>query len=358
MDAISTVSRAVDTKSNMESVKGILIQASGEMMTLTGYDFEMGIKTSFECDVYSEGRIVLPNTLLSNIVRMSESPVISIESDDNLNCNIKAGAADYNIKGIDPSDYPDFPATSRDHRLVIENSLFTEMCDYVSYAVSLDEKRPAHTGILFKMEGEKLIMVALDGFRLAVCERNVDFEDDFQIIIPAKTMNEVRKIVGDIDGKLTIYVSNRYVVFNAGEFIVLSRLLEGEFLDYRRAIPTSFTTDVLVNTRDLTGIVERASLIITERLKNPIRMEVSGGKLSVRCTTELGRVYDEMPVVREGDDITIGFNNKYILDALKNGKMDEMRFLFKGPLSPCKIIPKTGDAFTYLVLPVRFRNDD
>lgn len=356
-DAITTVSRAVDTKSNLESIKGILFSAEGEMLTLTGYDFEMGIKTTIECEVHIEGRIVLPSVLLTNIVRMSESEYISFESDEALNCVIRSGAAKYNIKGIDPTDYPDFPSTSKDNSVIIENGLFCEMCDYVIYAVSTDEKRPAHTGVLFKMEENKLTMVALDGYRLAVCEREIEGDGNFSIIIPAKTMNEVRKIVSDRDGKISIFASKRYVIFNAGEFIVLSRLLEGDFLDYKRAIPTSYMTDCVIKTKELAGAVERVSLIITERLKNPVRFSVKDHVMSIRCATEIGDVYDEISVGQEGKDIEIGFNNRYILDALRYGKKDEMIFQFQGPLAPCKITPKEGNDFIYLVLPVRFKND-
>lgn len=146
-------------------------------------------------------------------------------------------------------------------------------------------------------------------------------------------------------------------MFKAGEFIVLSRLLEGDFLDYKKAIPANYMTDAVINTKALQEAVERVSLIITERLRNPVKMTISDNTLSVKCATELGDVYDEIGVGQIGPDMEIGFNNRYILDALKASKKDELIFKFSGPLAPCKIIPKEGDDFTYLVLPVRFKND-
>ena len=146
-------------------------------------------------------------------------------------------------------------------------------------------------------------------------------------------------------------------MFKAGEFIVLSRLLEGDFLDYKKAIPANYMTDAVINTRALQDAVERVSLIITERLRNPVKMNIRDNTLSVKCATELGDVYDEISVGQVGPDMEIGFNNRYILDALKASKKDELIFKFSGPLAPCKIIPKEGDDFTYLVLPVRFKND-
>ncbi len=356
-EAIRIVSRAVATKSNLAAIEGILLIAENGTLTLTGYDFEMGIKTTFECEVEREGDIVLSANLLGNIVRKVDGAMISIEADEKMNCVIKSGITKYNIKGIDSVDYPDFPNPNRDNSVKIENSLFGEMVDYVIYAVSTDEKRPAHTGVLIKLENKQLTMVALDGYRLAVCEREVDFEGNFNMIVPAKAMNEARRIAGDKDGKLTIYASRRYVMFQAGEFIVLSRLLEGDFLDYKKAIPSTYATDAVINTRDLQDAVERVSLIITERLRNPVKINIFDNTLSVKCATELGDVYDEINIGQVGPDLEIGFNNRYILDALKASKKEELIFKFGGSLSPCKIIPKEGNDFTYLVLPVRFKND-
>lgn len=356
-EAIQTVSRAVATKSNLASIEGILFVAENGTLTLTGYDFEMGIKTTFECDVITEGDVVLSAQLLGNIVRKVSNPVISIECDEKMNCVIKSGITEYNIKGIDSSDYPDFPSPNTENSVQIENSLFSEMVDYVIYAVSQDDKRPAHTGVLIKLVDHTLTMVALDGYRLAVCERTVDFDGEFTMIVPAKAMNEVRKIAGEADGKITIYSNRRYVLFHAGEFMVLSRLLEGEFLDYKKAIPAGHITQATMQTKQFIEAVERVSLIITERLKNPLKLEIGTNTASVKCSTELGTVYDEINILQEGDELEIGFNNRYILDALKASKKEELVFQFSGPLSPCKILPKEGDDFTYLVLPVRFKND-
>lgn len=356
-EAIQTVSRAVATKSNLASIEGILFIAENGTLTLTGYDFEMGIKTTFECDVEREGDVVLSAQLLGNIVRKVNNPIISIDCDERMNCVIKSGITEYNIKGIDSTDYPDFPSPGKDNSVKMENSLFSEMVDYVIYAVSHDDKRPAHTGVLIKLNEDNLTMVALDGYRLAVCERKVDFSGEFSMIVPSKAMNEVRKIVGESDGKLTIYATKRYVIFEAGDFIVLSRLLEGDFLDYKKAIPFSCVTKAVINTKQFTDAVERVSLIITERLKNPLKLEIGQSSVGVKCNTELGSVYDEIDVETEGEDLEIGFNNRYILDALKASKKEELVFQFSGSLSPCKIVPKEGEDFTYLVLPVRFKND-
>lgn len=355
--AIRVVSRAVAAKSNLAAIEGILLVAENDTLTLTGYDFEMGIKTTIDCRVEREGDVVLPTRLFQNIVRSAEKEDISIDCDMRMNCRIKSGNANYNIKGIDSAEYPEFPSANGDTSLKIDGSLFTEMCDYVLYAVSTDEKRPAHTGVQIRVEDDKLIFVALDGFRLAVCERRVDFDGNYSLIVPAKTMREVRSLAAENDGKISIFASRRYIMFNIGDYIVLSRLLEGDFLDYRKAIPANYSTDVVLNSRSFYDSVERASLIITERLRNPLKLNISENALNVRCNTELGDVHDAIYVEQTGPDIEIAFNNRYILDALRAARKDELVFKFSGPLSPCKIVPKDGEDFVYLVLPVRYKND-
>lgn len=355
-EAIAVVSRAVATKSNLAAVEGILLVAENDSLTLTGYDFETGIKTTFECQIMREGSVVLSSQLLGNIVRKVTSDEVYIECDDSMNCVIKAGNAQYNIKGIDPDTYPEFPGGVKDNVVKLEKSLFSEMVDHVIYAVSTDQKRPVHTGVLLQMEESVLTMVATDGYRLAICDRNMDFEGNFRMVVPAKAMNEVRKLTGDGDGKVTIYPSRRFVMFQVDEYVIVSRLLEGEFIPFRKTLPKSFMTETVIKTRDLAEAIERVSLIITERLRNPVKINLDEGTMKISCKTEIGEVYDEISIGQVGPDLEIGFNNKYLLDALKASRKEELIFKFGGTLAACEIIPKEGEDFTYLVLPVRFKD--
>jgi DNA polymerase-3 subunit beta len=354
LSAVTPTASAVDKTSNLDSIKGILLEANGDNLTVTGYDFELGIKTKLFCNVEKEGRIVVPAQLFINILKMGDGEELIFESGSDFNCKIKCGNTDYNIKGINPADFPDFPNTKDDIKFSMENSEFCQINDYVIYAVSNDEKRPAHTGVLMKCENGTLTAVALDGYRLAICDRRGITDEEFKIIIPARTMNQVRAIADGKDGKMTISASRRYVVFNVGEYVILSRLLEGEFLDYRRAIPEGYITTCVVNTQDMMNVVERASLIITERLRNPVIFKIADGAANVSCKTDIGNVEETVFLDQTGENIEIGFNNKFVLDALKNSKKDQLVFNFAGSLSPCKITPKDGDDFTYLILPVRY----
>lgn len=356
--AIDGVSKAVTLRSSIPALEGILLKAEGFQLTLTGYDLEMGITTTIEANVRQAGEIVLSAKLLGDMVRRLPSGEVSIYTNESGNTTIKGGVAEFDILAMSASDYPDLPTPGADHTLTIKAGMLRGMIEKTLYAVSQDDKKPAHTGELFAIEEDKLTVVALDGYRLAIVERPVQAEKHIRIIIPAKTLTEVNKLLGDDEDDVRISANRRFVVFNSGNYTILSRLIEGEFLNYANVIPNGCKTRVVLETRDFIDTIERASLIITERLKNPLRILFdASGKVTVRCQTNLGKVVDEFAAQVEGDPVEIGFNNRYLLDALRNARCEKVVLELSGPLSPVKILPEEGSDFIYLVLPVRFKND-
>lgn len=354
--AIDGVSKAVTLRSSIPALEGILMKADGFQLTLTGYDLEMGITTTIEANVREPGEIVLSAKLLGDMVRRLPSGDITISTNESGNATVKGGVAEFDILAMSASDYPDLPNPSADHTLTIKASTLQDMIDKTLYAVSQDDKKPAHTGELFSIEPDKLTVVALDGYRLAIVERPIQADKSIRIIIPAKTLTEVNKLLHDPDEDVRISANRRFAVFNFGNYTILSRLIEGEFLNYANVIPNGCKTKVVLETRDFIETIERASLIITERLKNPLRI-MFDNKVTVRCQTNLGKVVDEFQATIEGDSVEIGFNNRYLLDALRNSRCEKVIMEMSGPLSPVKILPAEGEDFTYLVLPVRFKND-
>ena len=356
--AIDGVSKAVTLRSSIPALEGILLKAEGFQLTLTGYDLEMGITTTIEANVRQAGEIVLSAKLLGDMVRRLPSGEVSIYTNESGNATIKGGVAEFDILAMSASDYPDLPTPGADHTLTIKAGMLRSMIEKTLYAVSQDDKKPAHTGELFAIEEDKLTIVALDGYRLAIVKRPVQAEKHIRIIIPAKTLTEVNKLLGDDEDDVHISANRRFVVFNSGNYTILSRLIEGEFLNYANVIPNGCKTRVVLETRDFIDTIERASLIITERLKNPLRILFdASGKVTVRCQTNLGKVVDEFAAQVEGDPVEIGFNNRYLLDALRNARCEKVVLELSGPLSPVKILPEEGSDFIYLVLPVRFKND-
>ena len=356
--AIDGVSKAVTMRSAIPVLEGILLKAEGFQLTLTGYDLEMGIVTTIEANVKEPGEIVLNAKLLSSMISRMPAGQISILSADNGKTTIKSGVAEFEIQSMAATDFPDLPNTGAEETLTIKTGVLRDMIERTLYAVSQDEKKPAHTGELFVIEPGSLTIVALDGYRLAIIQRDVECTRDIRIIIPAKTLQELLKIMGGADDDVKIDANRRYVVFTSNGYTIMSRLIEGDFLNYESVIPKDRKTRVTVECKNFIDTIERASLIITERLKNPLRISFAEDRVTVRCQTPLGKVVDEFaPVSMEGDAVEIGFNNRYLLDALRFSKCEKMVLEINGPLSPVKLLPEDGKDFIYLVLPVRFKNE-
>lgn len=355
-NAVAGVSKAVTQRSSIPVLEGILMKAEGFSLTLTGYDLEMGITTSIEANVLEPGEVVLSAKLLGDMVRRLSSSKVEITATETNATTIKGGITEFDIMGMNPGDFPELPSPGADHTLDLETPTFREMVETTLFAVSQDDKKPAHTGELFAIEPDKLTVVALDGYRLAIIEKPVKAAKDINIIIPAKTLAEAIKLFTDDDEVVHIAANRRFVVFSSRTYTVISRLIEGDFLDYKRVIPEGYHTRVTVDVRDFSNSIERASLIITERLKNPLRITFDGN-ITVRCQTTLGKVVDELDAEIEGEPVEIGFNNRYLLDALRYSRCDKLVFEVSGPLSPVKVLPKDGGDFLFLVLPVRFKND-
>lgn len=356
--AIDGVSRAITNRAAIPVLEGIYLKAEGFSLTLTGYDMEMGITTTIECNVLVPGETVLDARLLGSMVSRMPGGDVTVELTDEGQAKISGGVAEFEIPAMMPSDYPALPNPGAENTMTIKCAMMREMIEKTIYAVSQDDKKPAHTGELFVIEPGSLTIVALDGYRLAIIQRDVVCTRDIRIIIPAKTLQELLKIMGGSDDDVKIDANRRYVVFTTNGYTIMSRLIEGDFLNYEGVIPRENHTRVVVDCRKFIDTIERASLIITERLKNPLRVTFEEEKITVRCQTTLGKVVDEFSPERfEGDTVEIGFNNRYMLDALRNSKCERMLMEINGPLSPVKLLPEEGKDFIYLVLPVRFKNE-
>ncbi|MDD4851322.1 MAG: DNA polymerase III subunit beta [Gemmiger sp.] len=356
--AIDGVSRAITNRAAIPVLEGILLKAEGFSLTLTGYDMEMAITTSIESNVLVPGEMVLDAKLFGSMVSRMPGGTVKVELDNNGTATVKGGVAEFEIPAMMAGEYPTLPIPGAENTMTVKCGMLREMIEKTIYAVSQEDKKPAHTGELFVIEPNSLTIVALDGYRLAIIHRDVICTRDIRIIIPAKTLQELLKIMNDNEADIKIDANRRYVVFTTCGYTIMSRLIEGDFLNYQSVIPDGCRTSVVVDCRPFIDTVERASLIITERLKNPLRVSFTDGKVTVRCQTTLGKVIDEFNAEKqEGDNVEIGFNNRYMLEALRNSKAERMRMEINGPLSPVKLLPETGEDFIYLVLPVRFKNE-
>lgn len=355
-DAVQGVSRAISSSSSVPVLQGVLLRAEGFKLFLTGYDLEIAITTSIEANVSDPGEIVLPAKLLSDMLRSLSAGEVTLESDVNLSTHIKSGITEYDLIGMSAADFPELPSPGADFAFEIDAAELASMIGSTLYAVSTDDKKPAHTGELFSITPNEMTLVALDGFRLAIVSHPVVTDREIDIVVPAKTASEVARLIGDCGENIRVDANKRYVVFSGGNYTVMSRLIEGEFLNYKNVIPEGFKTKVLVEVAAFEKAIERCSVIITERLKNPLRVTF-GSSIDIRCQTPLGRVSDVVEAKIEGEKVEIGFNYRYLLDALRNSGCEKVILEISGALAPVKVMPAEGDDFLFLVLPVRFKND-
>ena len=357
-NAIDGVSRAVTLRSSISALEGIHMVAEGFNLTLTCYNLELAITITIESNVRVPGECVLNAKLLGDMVRRMPAGEVELRLNDNGTVEIRGGAAKFELTALNLNDFPTLPNPGATPTLTLKADELHEIINKTIYAVSQDDKKPAHTGELFVIEPEETTVVAVDGYRLAIVKRPFKAHKDIRIIIPAKTLMEVNKLIGDGDEEVQINANRQFVVFStATGYTIMSRLIVGEFLNYEKTLPAGCKTRALIDTREFIDTIERASLVITERLKDPLRIRFSEGKVTVNCKTSLGKVEDEFPAQVEGDPQEIGFNNRYLLDALRACGCAQVRLEMGGPLSPVKILPPEGEDFIYLVLPIRFKNE-
>lgn len=357
-EAITNVQRAVSSKSNTPALEGILFKANENSLTLCGYDLELGITTTLSAEILSTGSIVLSAKLISDIVRRLPNETVTIETNEKLITTIVSGAVDFKIIGISADEYPDIPSVKGDSNITINGEVLASMIRQTLYAVAESDIKPVQKGSLFEIENGIIKIISVDGYRLAMRSENLICGEKKSFIIPGKSLAEVVKLIKDDEKDVEIVVGDKHIIFRIDNYSVISRLIEGEFMNYSAAIPDSYKTEIKVNTRKFINSLDRMSLLLSERIKTPVRCNIENGVVKLSCSTVLGQAYDEFETEMTGDSVEIGFNVRYMLDALRNTDTDEVKIRLNGPLSPMIILPSDGDSFLFLVLPVRLKNEN
>ena len=350
-NAVSNVSRAVSAKATIPALEGVLIKAYNGNLEISGYDLEIGIVTQIEASVIEEGEIVVSARLFNDIIRKLPEEIVNIETDERLITYINSGAADYQIVGINSTEYPDLPNVDEINGMTVNAEILKNMIRQTVFATSDNMAKPIYTGSLFEIKGGIFRVVAVDGFRMAIRKENVDSDIEAKFVVPAKTQNEILKLITDPKKDVVLTVGQRHIVFKVENYSIISRLLEGNFLDYK--MPESSSTEFVINTRILASAVERMALLTNEKIQSPVRCSITADEIKLSCSTTVGRANDMIPASVTGNDVEIGFNNRYLTDALKNAETDEVRIMLNGSLQPMIIRPVTGDSFTFLVVPMR-----
>ncbi len=358
INAISVASRTVSQKSSISALEGIYVTA-GTLLTLTGYNLETGVSVSMEADVKEMGSAIFPAKLLGDIVRKMPDDTVTIRVDDSYRVKISSGISSFSIMAAPADDYPNLPDVEYDKAIYVPQNILKDMISGTIFSVSENQARPIQTGCKFEVTPEDITIIAVDGYRLALRREKIDNPEERKIsfVCPSPALRELEKILGDTDDNCSFTLGTRHILFQVGSATLVCRLLEGEFLDWRRVVPTDNPIKLGVNVKEMTQSIERVSLIVSEKLKSPVRMTVGDNVIALRTSNSIGNAYDECSMAGSGNDMEIGFNCKYLLDALKAIPAENIIFELKTNLSPVVMTPSEGEKFVYMVLPVRLKAD-
>ena len=356
VSAISVASRTVAQKSAISGLEGILVRAGVKVM-LTGYNLETGITVSVDADIQETGACVMPARLFFDIVRKLPDDTVSIQVDESFKVSIKGGISSFTITALSADDYPELPDVDSEKGIRVPQNELKAMISGTIFAVSENQARPIHTGVLFEVDNDSITSVEVDGYRLALRRYlpEESLERTLKFVAPAAALKEVEKILGDTDDPATFYPGSKHILFTIGDATLVCRILEGEFLDWRRVLPQNNPVKLVGNVSRLTDSIERVGLVISEKLKSPVRCKFGDNAAELRTVSTIGEAYDVCPIAGDGKDLEIGFNCKYLLDALRAVPDSECTLEMINGLSPIVLNPTEGNRYSYMVLPVRLK---
>jgi len=359
VQALSDSIRAIPSKSPIPALEGFLIKA-GQRLEITGYNTEIGIRSFLDADIRQPGALVVQAKLFLDIIRSLPDEAVTVESDENFMTTVSCGASVFNLISTNPADYPELPIFTGDYAISIPSGLLRSMINGTIFSVSVNETKPVITGCKFQFEGNRLTVIAMDHFRFALRRETVEREDPSTIsfVVPGRALRELERFLDDSDDPISLAVSKKNIAFDLGGTTLTSQLLEGEFLNYQNALPKAAQSAVQASTAALVASLERTSIVTTATLKNYTSCMFDGSVLRLACTTAIGKAYDECPIeTLFGDPLTIGFQSRYLLEALRVIKDDAVKIELGSKLSPAIILPVEGDKFLYFIMPTRLKEN-
>jgi DNA polymerase-3 subunit beta len=360
LKGINSVINGVASKTTMPVLEGILLQTNDNELKLTSYDLEIGIEYILEANVEEQGNTVVNAVMFSEIIKRLPATEIKITINENNLLEIECEGSLYKLATMNPDDFPELPKINVDNSIEIEQTTLKNMIRKTIFAVSTEENRPIFTGCLFEVKENKLNVVAVDGYRLAVKTKElINNGNDFSSVIPGKTLNEVNKIISDSFDTVKIGISRNQALFEMENCKIVTRLLDGEFLNYSNTIPKNWETRVKVNKNNIQNCFERILLIsassIEREKKYPVKINIEVGKVTISCANQTGDAKEEIYVDTEGKELEIGFNPRFFLDALKAIDDEDVYIEFGTNRSPCIIKPVEDGDYIYMILPIKMK---
>ncbi len=356
LEAVNHLSRIVSSKTSLPILEGILISAERGKVTLISYNLEMGIKKEIYASTEQEGDIVINAKILADILRRMDGLSVEISTDDRLMCHIKSGAANFDIMGMAASDFPEMPSVAEKDKIALGGEIIKNMVRRTIFAVAQNEgTRPILTGINITFCEGTVKFVAIDGFRLAIRQEKLNINENANLIVSGKAIGELVKLINDEDEDVEIYINDNLICFKTGGYSFISRLLEGNFVDYKKTVPENYKQRIFVKTRELIDTIERISLVINDTFSTPVRCILSEDNIVFSCTSSIGRATENFPITLEGEEFEIGLNSRYLIEALKAAECDTVKIEFGGPSSGVLIKPTENEDFLYMIMPMRLK---
>ncbi len=354
LKAINIVAKAT-SKMQKTILECILFQCHSNGITLKATDISISIKTSLQAEVLEEGETAIPARFLYEIVSKFPESDVSFHMVSENTVEISCLNAKVCLQSMNPAEFPAFPEIGSDKTVKVQEKVLREMIGQTIFSAATAEDKPILTGIMFHMETDALEIVALDGYRMAVRRQQIISEMDASCVVPARTARDIARILEDTEKNVKISINGNMALFEMDGTEVYSRLLEGEYIKYRNLLPKASKTDITVEKEFLCDAVERASILAREGSNNLVKLEIRDNILNISSNSEIGNMDENIPVLQNGDNLTIAFNAKYILDVLKSLDDKEILMQLNSPISPCLIVKPGGDAYQYLILPVQVR---
>ena len=355
---LNIAGRTVAQKSSLSVIEGILCKA-GMGLSLTGYNMETAITYDIEAEVSDPGECILPAKLFGDIVRRLPEGPVTVVVYESYKVSIRAGYASFTISAESAEDYPELPDVNDGRAIRIPQCKLKELISGTIFAVSENQGRPIHTGVKFEVTNDSITAIAVDGFRLARRTFHPEEETgrELSFVVPAAGLKEVEKIVTDTDDNAAFTLGSRHILFQMGKATLVCRLLDGEFLDWRRVVPTDCPVKLVANVGDLSSSVDRVGLIVSEKYKSPVRCVFGNQEVQMRTSTTIGAAEDRCSLAGDGKELEIGFNVRYLADALRAVPSEEVTLELTNGLSPIVLTPVDEKYdFAYMVLPVRIKN--
>jgi DNA polymerase-3 subunit beta len=358
---LGNVVKAASQKSPIAALEGIKIKLENRQLELTGYDMEIGMTAKFDVDSNDSGEFIINAKLFHDISRKMPEESISFDIDSSLNVTITSGSAEYKIKAYDTEEYPRIPEVRNNKVVNIPQDVLKSMISQTIFATAQTDNRPILTGELFNFEGNTFTIAALDAVRLALRVENVSNEEVFKFVVPAKALSEISRMLKDDvkDENLVnceITTDNKQAVFKFNGYTVFTRLLEGEFNNYENLLNRPTTTEIIIDVDKFSKALERCSLLInSDKLKTYVKCTFAHNNIHIECKSQTGNAKEDIPAEISGDEMTIGFNHKFVLDALRASECDKVVMRLNAPMSPFKIEPLQGNSFCFLIMPMNIK---